>query len=116
MKMPFGKYKGRDVTEVPESYLSWALGHVKLEAGLARAIVAQLGILALERKRDRLAAECYRPIRREFERWVPSLRPLIDEWYRDLCRRLHPDHGGDHKAMVAINIAREMLLERLPDE
>lgn len=44
MEMPFGKYKGTQVSDVPVSYLQWAWREVKPKGGLRREIANVLGI------------------------------------------------------------------------
>jgi hypothetical protein len=41
--MPFGKYKGRLVSEIPESYLEWFAENVKAKPDLAAAVAKALG-------------------------------------------------------------------------
>jgi hypothetical protein len=40
--LPFGKYKGRRLSEVPGSYLAWLLREAKLSTGLRFAVRAEL--------------------------------------------------------------------------
>ena len=41
--MPFGKYKGRLVSDIPESYLEWFAENVKAKPDLAAAVNKALG-------------------------------------------------------------------------
>ena len=41
--MPFGKYKGRLITDIPEDYLQWFAENVKGKALLAEAVAKALG-------------------------------------------------------------------------
>lgn len=104
MKMPFGKYRGRDVADLPEDYTIWLLEHVRLRPTLRRAVEARLGLLELERLRDELRAECAQ-LMGELD------NDTIGRWYREMARRFHPDAGGSHEAMKAINAGKELLLE-----
>ncbi len=45
MKMPFGKFKGRNIHETPTHYLRWALETFALSGDLQKAM-----ILGLEKK------------------------------------------------------------------
>lgn len=38
MKMPFGKYKGKDIEEIPSSYLLWVAGNVKEDSSRNKII------------------------------------------------------------------------------
>jgi uncharacterized protein (DUF3820 family) len=40
--LPFGKYKHRPLTEVPDGYLLWALAECKLSSGLRAALAGEL--------------------------------------------------------------------------
>ncbi|HEY2411376.1 MAG TPA: DUF3820 family protein [Pirellulaceae bacterium] len=41
--MPFGKYKGRLVSEIPQDYLEWFADNVKAKPFLAEAVAQVLG-------------------------------------------------------------------------
>jgi uncharacterized protein (DUF3820 family) len=92
MRMTFGGYKGRDVANVPEDYIVWALDNVAtLSPTLRREMEFAIGI-------DRFGS-----------RQVSS--EIVGQWYRKMSVRFHPDHGGSHQAMVAVNVGRDLLLE-----
>jgi hypothetical protein len=40
---------------------------------------------------------------------------LVSQWYRSLSREYHPDLGGSHEAMKAVNRGRELLLQLMED-
>lgn len=40
MKMPFGKFKDRELEQVPKYYLQWLLGNVKMNEALRDAVKA----------------------------------------------------------------------------
>jgi len=42
MKMPFGKFKGRQCHETPRYYLRWALATMELSGALKKAMVMGL--------------------------------------------------------------------------
>lgn len=42
MKMPFGKYKGQQLEDIPEDYLQWALENCTLTNALATEMESQL--------------------------------------------------------------------------
>jgi hypothetical protein len=90
--MPWGKHKGKLLTEVPRSYLLWAYqAWQNAPAELRQAIKAVL------------------------MRAPPKAPPAVDwsvvlrNWYRGLARDYHPDRGGSVEAMNAINEARDRL-------
>jgi hypothetical protein len=93
--MPFGKYKGRPLSDIPEaSYLLWLLSLRDLEAGFR---------FAVQRELDRREADQSTPR-------LPDLRPVADEWRRRLAREFHPDFGGSHDAMKAVNRGYDVLI------
>lgn len=99
-RMPFGKFKGRRISELPDDYVNWLMG---LGADL----------------RDPLRAAVEREFQRRFEDPTPRLLPppdvrdaaaeLIAAGYRALAKVKHPDAGGDHTAMVSLTQARDFL-------
>ena len=59
MKMPFGKHKDKELTEIPRGYLRWLRQQDWLGGWLARAVDEALGLA---------------PPRPNQERWQPSER------------------------------------------
>jgi hypothetical protein len=103
--MPWGKYRGQDLADVPSSYLAWVADECdRLQPWLEAAIRCELA--------DRFGRPCQACLAR-------ALHPngsafdldLIAGWYRQLALRHHPDRGGLPGAMVGINAARDLLLE-----
>jgi hypothetical protein len=97
-RMPFGKYRGRLLSDFPESYLRRVL------ANRANANPYLLDVIARELRR-RHHANC------ESDASTPPVawNDIISRWYRELSRRWHPDRGGSKEAMQAINDAHERL-------
>lgn len=94
MRMPFGKHRGVPIDQVPESYLVWCLDTIEdLSPTLRREIEVVLGIQ--ERPQPRAAL-------------VVS---TVNTWYRRMAQQFHPDLGGSHEGMKAVNAGRELLLE-----
>jgi hypothetical protein len=109
--MPFGKYKGRELADVPESYLVWVLEHAQAAGPVLRAAI---------RRRLGLGPDGW-----SGNGWHPSpspppprqdLAPLradllagVAAFRRRLAARLHPDRGGDGELMQAVNAAADDL-------
>lgn len=95
--MPFGKYKGKPLGEVPGDYLEWVLKNcTRTSAYLRGAIQREL------HSRATSPASSISGI-------------IVARWYREMSLRFHPDRGGSHEAMVAVNACYERLKELLND-
>lgn len=95
MNMPFGKYKGQPVSQIPESYLSWVLQNcTNLESKLRQEIEWYLNLKTYDRKQPSPSAD---------------LPGVITQWHRQLAADFHPDRGGSVEAMQAINEAYDRL-------
>jgi hypothetical protein len=103
--MPFGKYKGRPLQDLPASYLRWVLRECDLRPWLEDAI-----------RRVLAGTDRQREWRREPEPGVDVPEDLIARWYRTLVMKWHPDRGGSTEAMQAVNDARELLVELLDEQ
>jgi uncharacterized protein (DUF3820 family) len=93
-RMPFGKYKGMRLEDVPISYLEWVLENC---TNLSPSLRAEIFRLLDAEPLDNVQALA-----------LPS---LANRWYRQLSREFHPDLGGSHEGMKAINRAHDLLLE-----
>lgn len=94
MLMPFGKYRGVEVADLPKSYLQWLWANVELrgplEAEVARALHGP--------------DYCDAP--------PEVIEPgKVKKVYRELAVKWHPDHGGSNEAMAALNEFYELLQE-----
>lgn len=100
MRMPFGKFKGYPVSELPREYLEWLQSNVDLRGRLASAVAEALG----ESEDGALYPATDLP---------PELKPVVHEivsvGYRMLALKVHPDQGGDHKDMTKLNRAKDWL-------
>jgi len=84
MKMPFGKYKDKNITDIDTSYLNWLLNNTtRLDYNLKRYIMNYLE--SLENSFVDVNAEAIKKI------------------YYQLSKKYHPDMGGSNEAMKAIN-------------
>jgi hypothetical protein len=104
MRMPWGKYQGRDLTLVPASYLAWILeelGNVDgvLQGAIRRELARRFG-LRPSAPPPMPPSPCRRCAELA-ERW-PAM-------YRRLAAACHPDHGGSASAMKLVNELNDLL-------
>ena len=113
--MPFGKFKHRDLREVDTSYLRWLCDNVDLDAYLAWAVRHELD--SRDDEEPRRGCRHEEPRRQQpHEDDGPDLRGLVARWHRQLALQFHPDRGGSDRAMQAVNVARDALVELLQSE
>jgi len=89
--MPFGKYKGLNLEEIPLSYLEWLHANADLKGRLRSEVRRQLDYMG----------------------GTPAVLEIdtvrIREVYRQLAFEFHPDRGGSTEAMKAVNRFYELL-------
>jgi hypothetical protein len=97
MELNFGKFKGYEIEDVPTSYLAF--------------------LLDADFVNDEIKAECVEVINyrySEFELSRKSIdKSIIDNVFKRLVMKHHPDKGGNHQAMVALNEFREILIKSI---
>jgi hypothetical protein len=89
MVMPFGKYRGQLVDQIPVEYLEWVQRHIPLREPLRSAVYRMTSAPTISD--DQISAE------------------KVQTVYHRLARKYHPDLGGNVVAMQAINEFRELL-------
>jgi hypothetical protein len=94
--MPWGKHKGTSLTDLPDGYLGWLLSKCE---GLDPVLKARLEAEVRRRTFTPEPASA-----------AVAIGDLAGQWYRQLAREFHPDLGGSHEAMKAVNRGRELLL------
>jgi hypothetical protein len=93
--MPFGKFKGENVSDIEDGYLAWCLDNVvDLAPTLRKAMEQQLGL-------------CQPP--------GPSFELIVGGWYRQMAKRFHPDSGGTHAQMIAVNAGRDLMMTMMQE-
>jgi L-alanine-DL-glutamate epimerase-like enolase superfamily enzyme len=105
MAMPWGKYRGHPIREVPSGYLVWILEQTTIEEPLSRGIRDELA-WRLGLQRSTLAPSWAAPMTLPGE-LASELRAMLAEGYRALALKRHPDRGGDGEAMRRVNAARD---------
>jgi hypothetical protein len=95
VKVPFGKFKGVELADVPDDYLRWlkSLGHLREPLRSAVADEYEFRFSSAN------------PV----ETLPADVRVMVEEivasGYRSLAQRHHPDHGGATRAMQLLNDA-----------
>jgi hypothetical protein len=105
MRMPFGKYAGLYVSELPTGYLAWLLDNVELRWLLRQSVAEELNRRVAQDRQAPPAAAPEAP-RLDLENTVAS-------WFRRLALKWHPDRGGSDVAIQVVNDAHEMIREAL---
>jgi Putative quorum-sensing-regulated virulence factor len=108
MQLPFGKYRGHFVSEVPTEYLRWVLAHMDINGTLRRSIEYEV-----RRRRPYFSSRFFIPpvspidrdtdLRSFKEDYRLKVRTALKTAYREMALRYHPDRGGSHEAMLAVN-------------
>jgi hypothetical protein len=94
--MPFGRYRGWPLDELPDDYLSWVFSLDDLREPLRSAVEREW------RARFGYSTTALVPLPRDA---VPVADELVTAGYRALTRQHHPDAGGDHRTMTLVNTA-----------
>jgi hypothetical protein len=105
--MPFGKYRGRYVCQVPADYLAWCLRECDSLDPYLRSVMAESLRRRGHREQPRQERHQGAVMPRE------ELKERLRNWWRPLARKHHPDAGGDGKVMAALNAAKDELYETL---
>ena len=92
--MPFGKYKGTKIEDLPTTYLTYALVSFELPDELKESIFTQL--------------------MHDVGGWdyvdtSDDVDARIKDAYYSLCLKYHPDKGGTKEAMQALNEFKDAL-------
>jgi hypothetical protein len=104
-EMPFGKYQGKPLHEIPDSYVDWLLSLDDLREPL----LSELNLEATRRWDPKASKQGRRIV-------CPSLEAAADivkAGKRSLSQKHHPDRGGDPVTMTLINATADWLLGRL---
>ena len=110
MIMPFGKFRGWGLEDLPRDYLLWLKSRPNLREPLRGCVTFEWarGLAELRepdwRDADALHIE---PSEREL------FRQVVDAGYRQLALRFHPDVGGRAADMRRLNALVEGLREQL---
>lgn len=102
MNMPFGKYKGRRLRDLPDDYLDW-LTTIDLRPRLHAAVWNEIRRRedgSSGRARGSSSLTCPEPA---------VAQEIVGAGLRSLARRYHPDKGGSHEDMLKVNACADWL-------
>lgn len=86
--MPFGKYKGCSLSELPDDYIEWLVNKF--------------------RPREPLLSGLKMEIRFRYPK-PASMLEIINAGYKTLALKYHPDRGGSTERMQSLNNSVEAL-------
>jgi hypothetical protein len=105
VRVPFGKYKGSLVSELPSDYLAWLAGLADLREPFKSSV---------EEERHRRGTRYDYSHAPDFRLHGPDrqvAKRIVEAGRRTLAKAEHPDHGGDAAAMTRVNAVADLLLE-----
>jgi len=113
--MPWGKWKGYPIEEVPHDYMRWAVRNAdamsdELRAAMEKILELAPGstgksrLMALERENESLKK------RLEFSRG--ETERILKQSYGEMSRRFHPDAGGSNESQIVVNLIFEDIRQK----
>lgn len=114
VKIPFGKYRGQSISELPEDYLAW-LKTIELYPQMRAAVEFELYCRRAEQKSQQTttASVPSGPTIRLKPDQIQLARLVFELGYRAAAFRQHPDRGGDVGAMQDLNAFAESVRGQL---
>lgn len=97
MELNFGKFKGSQIEDVPTGYLAYLLEQDFVDDDLKAACLDEINYRYSDFEMSRKAVD----------------RSIIDQAYKRLVTKHHPDKGGNHYAMLALNEFRQILMQSI---
>ena len=113
MKMPFGKYKGCELSWLPDHYLVWLYKWDNLRSPLKEAVLDEI------QRRARSDADDEYGLNQATDNVVPAIRiqpgmiglaSIVFEFgYKAAALKVHPDVGGSQRLMTELNLLAESM-------
>jgi len=101
---PFGKFSGYKISELPDSYLMFAIRNINLEENLKKEVQQEI-MLRIEIDTP-LSERTKQKIEEYSIEWICNKASQVR---RELAKKYHPDKGGSTESMQAINEFHDLL-------
>lgn len=130
--MPFGKYKGIPIADLPTEYLAWLIKKEFMRDPLKTQVEEEYNLRTdkKQNKQEQNRNQDWNYRRENFysnnqrhssglgfsfksDRQREDCRKIISAGYRALSMQYHPDHGGKIEDMQNLNVTVEWLREKL---
>jgi hypothetical protein len=108
-KMPFGRFRGVPISDLPNDYLAWLSELEDLREPLASAVFQEVNN---RRGEDALSTAGGISIWID-ENDIPFAREIIDRGRRAVAAKHHPDKGGSIRTMQRFNVVALLLTKQL---
>jgi len=121
--MPFGKHKGKPVSEIPESYLNWLIDNVEMRPSLCLAVYGALDQEPVIEKYEAKIRDLKQQVGQLEDEVIDSFRQRqrtpdnsvmfaqVEAVRRQYAKRFHPDLGGDGEIMTIRNCVIDSVKE-----
>jgi Putative quorum-sensing-regulated virulence factor len=102
--MPFGRFKHRPINTLPDDYLDWLANLPDLREPLLSEVMREVERRAYQQEHSASPSSCPSP---------ELASEIVTAGFKTLAKKLHPDAGGNHEQMLALNNAVEWLRSRV---
>lgn len=127
MQMPFGKHKGTEVDQLPSDYLLWLVSNIDMREQLKEAVIEALeevhsiivtpdmffdtatGKQGSKPKFDNSYFNSFPTYLNPNNDMKELLKKIVDQGYKKVSLKLHPDHGGKKEDMQALTDVKDWL-------
>ena len=106
--IPFGKFKGTPIDQLPAGYLQWLYWQDFLNHDLSEAVCREI----VNRWPEKFSLPARYQTRRQ-SKTSKDFKLAVQSAFRELSFLHHPDRGGDVAAMRAVIEFKEKLMQAL---